>query len=345
MSIRNAILGWSERGAIADARAALDMAGALPHAQHWRAFLDRLLLWSGAVALAAAMVFFIAHNWNDLGKLAKFALVEALVLAAALGYWRLGPEKAAGKASLLVACILFGALLALFGQTYQTGADTWELFANWAGLIAAWVIVGRFAALWILWLAVANVAIVLYFQVRPGALDIAFASERALWTLFAFDTAGPRPSELCARRFCSSRWRSSRWRRFAEGGSSKLHARRGHEPCVGAAAVVEARKRGRDCGRHARGTGNPYTLVRTLDAGHRGIHCGGLSSRVRGSRARVRPGKQNSLPRGRVHDDRRSLCRVSGRAAQRLRLHVCACREVYRAGLGGVRRLGDAERA
>src|SRR5437867_9569809 len=130
MSIRNAILGWSERGAITDVRAALDMAGVLPHAQHWRAFLDRLLLWSGAVALAAAVVFFIAHNWNDLGKLAKFGLLEALVLAAALGYWRLGPEKAAGKASLLVACILFGALLALLGQTYQTGADTWELFCQ-----------------------------------------------------------------------------------------------------------------------------------------------------------------------------------------------------------------------
>src|SRR5439155_27252840 len=208
MSIRNAILGWSERGAIADVRAALDIAGVLPHAQHWRAFLDRLLLWSGAVALAAAVVFFIAHNWNDLGKFAKFGLVEVLVLAAALGYWRLGPEKAAGKASLLVACILFGALLALFGQTYQTGADTWELFANWAGLIAAWVIVGRFAALWILWLAIANVAIVLYFQVRPGVLDIAFAGERALWTLFAFDTAALAAWELAARRI---RWLDERW--------------------------------------------------------------------------------------------------------------------------------------
>src|SRR6267378_1329911 len=157
MRIRNAILGWSGRGAITDARV---------------------------------------------------ALVEALVLAAALGYWRLGPEKAAGKASLLVACILLGALLALFGQTYQTGADTWELFANWAGLIVPWVIIGRFAALWILWLAIANVAIVLYFQVRPGALDIAFAGERALWTLFAFNTAALVAWELAARRI---KWLDERW--------------------------------------------------------------------------------------------------------------------------------------
>src|SRR2546429_1791991 len=189
MSIRNAILGWSERGAIADARAALDMAGALPHAQHWRAFLDRLLLWSGAVALAAAVVFFIAHNWNDLGKFAKFGLVEVLVLAAALGYWRLGPEKAAGKASLLVACILFGALLALFGQTYQTGADTWELFANWAALMAPWVLLGRFAGLWMLLIAIANVAIVFYFRVFPGLFGMVFGTEHQLWALFAFDTA------------------------------------------------------------------------------------------------------------------------------------------------------------
>src|SRR2546428_2478653 len=132
MSIRNAILGWSERGAIADVRAALDMAGVLPHAQHWRAFLDRLLLWSGAVALAAAVGFFIAHNWNDLGKFAKFGLVEALVLAGGLGYWRLGPEKAAGKASLLVACVLVGAFVALFGQAFQTGVCTSQRLAVWA---------------------------------------------------------------------------------------------------------------------------------------------------------------------------------------------------------------------
>src|SRR2546425_12022101 len=116
MSIRNAILGWSERGAIADARAALDMAGALPRAQHWRAFLDRLLLWSGAVALAAAVVFFIAHNWNDLGKVAKFGLVAALVLAPALGYLRLVPGKDARKAPSPCARGLLGAAVSPLGQ-------------------------------------------------------------------------------------------------------------------------------------------------------------------------------------------------------------------------------------
>src|SRR3546814_15416019 len=79
-------------------------------------------------------------NWNDLGRFAKFGLVGLLLIVAVIGYWRLGVDRAAGKASLLVASILLGALLALFGQTYQTGADTWELFANWAVLMAPWAL-------------------------------------------------------------------------------------------------------------------------------------------------------------------------------------------------------------
>jgi hypothetical protein len=70
MSDRHAVFAWAESGKIADVRAALNVAGVLPGARGWRAFLDALLLWSGAVALAAAMVFFIAHNWNELGRYA-----------------------------------------------------------------------------------------------------------------------------------------------------------------------------------------------------------------------------------------------------------------------------------
>jgi uncharacterized membrane protein len=208
MSDRHSILVWSEQGAITDTHAALGAAGVLPATRDWRTFLDRLLLWSGAVALVAGVVFFVAYNWNDLGKFAKFGLVGLLIVAAVLGYWRLGVDRAAGKASLLVASILLGALLALFGQTYQTGADTWELFANWAALMAPWVLVGRFAGLWMLWIMVANVAIVLYFQVFPSFFGIAFSTERQVWALFAFNTAVLVGWELAARRVS---WLDERW--------------------------------------------------------------------------------------------------------------------------------------
>jgi len=200
--MRNTILEWWQRGAVRDAGAALQAAGLLPGRAEWRRFLDQLLLWSGAVALAAAVVFFVAHNWSHLGKLAKFSLVEVLVVAAVVGYWRLGSERAAGKAALLAASIVLGALLALFGQIYQTGADTWELFASWAALMLPWVLVGRFAALWMLWIAVMNLAIALHFQV------FFLENERQLWALFAFDSLALAAWELAARRIS---WLQASW--------------------------------------------------------------------------------------------------------------------------------------
>ncbi len=208
MAGRQTIFEWCRRGAVSDVRAALAAAGILPDAPAWRAFLDRLLLWSGALALAAAAVFFVAYNWDELGKLARFALAELLVLIAALGYWRLGPERAAGKASLVAAAILLGALLALFGQTYQTGADTFELFATWAALILPWVVVGRVPALWVLWLAIINVAIVFYYSVFPGLFGVLFGTEQQFWTLFILNSAALAAWELAARRI---RWLGERW--------------------------------------------------------------------------------------------------------------------------------------
>ena len=191
-----------------DVRAAMIAAGVTPQPDAWRVFLDRLLLWSGAATLAASAVFFVAYNWQALGKLAKFGLVEALVVAAVIGYWRFGPASGAGKAALFAACVFTGALLALFGQTYQTGADTWELFATWAALIAPWVVIGRFAALWLLWIALVNLAVTLYYTAFRGFIGLAFATEGELWVLFVIDTGALAAWELAARRVS---WLDERW--------------------------------------------------------------------------------------------------------------------------------------
>jgi uncharacterized membrane protein len=187
---RQDLLEWAQAGRIVpeNLRRALEMGGVLPDRAQWRAFLDRLLLWLGAVMLAASAVFFLAYNWNDLGRYARFGLAEALVLAALAVLWWQGLERAAGKAALLAAAIFAGALLALIGQTYQTGADTFELFAAWAVAILPWVMLGRFPALWLLWLALANLAVVLYFQAFHGLFGVLFGPERQLWLLFGLNT-------------------------------------------------------------------------------------------------------------------------------------------------------------
>ncbi len=209
--MRRTILDWAERGHVPapDLPRALALAGVLPSRAAWRHFLDRLLLWMGTMLVGSGLVFFLAYNWNDLGRLARFSLVEALVVAALVLVWRLGLDRPGGKAALFGACLFLGALLALIGQTYQAGADAFELFAAWAAMILPWVLVGRHAALWLLWLALVNLAIVLYFQVFPGLFGLLFGPARVLWLLFVVDTLALVAWELAAASGMG--WLGGRW--------------------------------------------------------------------------------------------------------------------------------------
>lgn len=208
---RRDILQWAEAGRVApeNLRRALDIGGVLPRRAQWRAFLDRLLLWLGAVMLGAAAVFFLAYNWDDLGRFAKFGLAQGLVVAALAVLWWQGLERATGKAALLAAAIFTGALLALIGQTYQTGADTFELFAAWAVAILPWALLARFPALWVLWLALANLAVVLYFQAFHGIFGVLFGPERQLWLLFGLNTVALAAWEGLAKAGVA--WLRERW--------------------------------------------------------------------------------------------------------------------------------------
>ncbi|WP_201616391.1 DUF2157 domain-containing protein [Psychrobacter immobilis] len=136
-----------------------------PSKRTWLQFFDKALLIIGAVALVLSLVLFIAYNWLYMGKLAKFALVEgALVITIAL-YVALSFRRRFAfvrQLLLLIASIITGSLLALFGQVYQTGADTWQLFFGWAVLITPWVIIARFPALWLLWLGLINAVTLFY---------------------------------------------------------------------------------------------------------------------------------------------------------------------------------------
>jgi len=71
-------------------------------------------------------------------------------------------DAPAGKLALLLAVLLTGALLALFGQTYQTGANVYELFFGWAALTLPWVVACCYAPCWAIWLLLVNLGIGLY---------------------------------------------------------------------------------------------------------------------------------------------------------------------------------------
>jgi uncharacterized membrane protein len=184
--LRREVMEWLGDGRAAPGRERdlLRAAGIAPSRADWRAFLSLLTLWLGVAALAAAIIFFFAFNWDALSRFAKFGLVEGAILAALIACWRLDLDAPAGKAVLVLLSLLAGALLALTGQVYQTGADAWELFAWWALLILPWVAVSRFSPHWLLWLAIADLA--LFFYSYAGLFR---DTDALFWSLLAFNAA------------------------------------------------------------------------------------------------------------------------------------------------------------
>lgn len=208
--VRDVIVDWVEQGHIRpdDVPRVFAATGITPDAEAWRHFLSRLLLWLGALLVGAGVIFFFAYNWQDLGRMQKFALLEGTFAIAAFMAWFRGPDHVAGQAALLLTTLLTGALLALVGQTYQTGADTYELFAMWAVLILPFVAVARMQALWLLLLTLINLALDMYFLTFRGLFGMVFTGHGLAWLLFALNVTAQLMWEYAAR---SRPWMQSRW--------------------------------------------------------------------------------------------------------------------------------------
>lgn len=208
---RSYIVQLVERGVIPAEKIddALSVTKITPNGNSWRQFIDNFLLWLGSLALAFSAMFFIAYNWNDMDRLAKFGLIEGFIILAILLYWKLNSQAVVGKVILLIATILLGVLLALYGQTYQTGADPWQLFFNWALLMLPWAIIGRFPAIWIVWAALINLSLILYHQAFRGLLGVMFGSELdMLWQVFVFNSLCLFTWEILTKYWS---WLNERW--------------------------------------------------------------------------------------------------------------------------------------
>jgi uncharacterized membrane protein len=162
----------------ADARDQLLQLGGLRDAPP--ALLRRLPL--GLAVLAAALlglgvVMWIAAHWETFGRMGRFALLIGFVAVMGAGAaWRPAWRAPLG----LLALLGIGALFAYFGQTYQTGADPWQLFALWAALALPLCLGARSDVLWAPWALVVMVGISLWthahlghrWRIEPGDLGI-----------------------------------------------------------------------------------------------------------------------------------------------------------------------------
>lgn len=124
----------------------------------------------GIAVLAAALgglgiVFWIAANWDTLGRSGKFALLQSVILIMCAGALLLPRARVPLG---LTAFMAIGGLFAFFGQTYQTGADAWQLFALWAALALPLCLGVRHDALWAPWALVVMTAVTLWVHAKIG---------------------------------------------------------------------------------------------------------------------------------------------------------------------------------
>lgn len=113
-------------------------------------------------AVFGFVFFFFAYNWDGMHRFVKLALpAVAVAVAGGFALWR-GLERLEGQVALFVACALIGTLQAVFGQVYQTGANSFMLFASWAALIITPTLLARNAPLWMLLLALLNLSLFLF---------------------------------------------------------------------------------------------------------------------------------------------------------------------------------------
>jgi uncharacterized membrane protein len=188
-SHRNELINLIESNVVTDENLeqAVILANIIPNSSRWLTFLNQLCLWTGSIALGLSVLFFIAFNWLEFGRFAKFTLVEVSLVGAVISYLVLKKESLFAKASITVAAIFVGVLLALFGQTYQTGADPWQLFFIWACLILPWTMTARFSGLWLISIILINVAFILYIDAHNGLFFLHYVQDIILWGLFAIN--------------------------------------------------------------------------------------------------------------------------------------------------------------
>lgn len=163
MDLRLAVyqLASSNQLDAAQTRQLQDLAGFQREPKSLAWWLPRGVAVLAAALLGLGLVFWVAANWEELGRTGRFALIQAVFVLSCLG----AVVFAAARAPLLlIAMLAIGGLFAYFGQTYQTGADPWQLFAVWAALALPLCLVARSDVLWTPWILIVATGITLWMQ-------------------------------------------------------------------------------------------------------------------------------------------------------------------------------------
>ncbi len=149
----------------------------------WLRFSRYFLLGAGTAFLLSGTVFFFAYNWAGLHRFLKIGLVLTLLLATGLGGLFAPVRESVRRVALTAAVALIGVLLAVLGQVYQTGANSYDYFLAWTLFALPWVVLLPFAPLWLLFAVLVNATFFTYGQ--QVGIDLSYVATGLL--LFALN--------------------------------------------------------------------------------------------------------------------------------------------------------------
>ena len=135
--VKRDIARWREAGLVDDATAAA-LSFDIERNGGRSVSFGTVLTMMAAALFAAAVLIFIAANWEAIPRLMRVFMLLALILAGYVGgaFFKLRGHDAAGEASWLVAAAGFGASIALIGQIYHMSGDEAQAVLVWGAGVA-----------------------------------------------------------------------------------------------------------------------------------------------------------------------------------------------------------------
>lgn len=150
--------------------------GERPTVDAWVQFALTFFLSVGLGLFLTGVIFFFAYNWVDLHHLAKISIIASSIIAFSVGAIFSKGEKLTQQILLLLASVMVGVLLAVYGQAYQLKSDSG--FLAWAVFILLWAIVADFDVLWLVFVTV--------LQIGIGTMDFQNETTLGIVTHFTF---------------------------------------------------------------------------------------------------------------------------------------------------------------
>ena len=116
----------------------------------------------GFTLIAVSFLYLVAANWFMLPKFAQLAIPQGLLLLSAITSLFLTKNDALVQLFHSICGLMIGLSLAVIGQIYQTGADSYLLFLVWSVLLLPWLYRSNIGV-FLLFCVVSQIALFLFF--------------------------------------------------------------------------------------------------------------------------------------------------------------------------------------